>query len=379
MGLGLTAKKKLTVLITGSDAPGFSSIVRSLLLSKKYNFRLVATDWKQNLKGKFFADKSYLLPDNQSPEFFNELFNVCKKEKVDVILPIRTDDQLPICKNLEELESIGTIPAIATPNPKIMKIANDKLKMLDYLKEVANLQTMKYKVAESKDQFENGVSELGYPKIPVAIKPCKASGSRGFRILNSKIDRRKIFFEEKPTSVYSTKDEILSILGETFPPMLLMEYLIEPEYTIDVLCYKGKTFAICPRRRTKMTGGITTAGLIEKLPDETNKYIEKLIEAFGFSYTIGLQIRKSQDKKDLYHILEINPRLQGTTVISVAAGVNVPELVIDMALREFDFNFKPKIKYGLKMERTHQEFFEYQNKIFQLKDISKIEDENENQ
>jgi carbamoyl-phosphate synthase large subunit len=370
----LTARKKLTVLVTGSDAPGFSSIVRSLLLSKKYEFRIIATDWKQNLKGKFYAEQSYLLPDNKSPEFFTELYNVCKKEKVDIILPIRTDDQLPICTNLEELESIGTIPAIITPNPKIMETATDKLKMLDYLNEVANLETMRYRVAKTKKEFEDSLNELGYPQSPVAIKPCKASGSRGFRILDSKIDRRKIFFEEKPTGIYSTKDEVLAILGETFPPMLLMEYLAEPEYTIDTLCYKGRTFAIIPRKRIKMTGGITTKGIIEKLPEETNSYIEKLIEAFGFSYSVGLQIRKSQNKKNPYHVLEINPRLQGTTVISVAAGVNVPELIIDMVLKEFNFNFKPDIKYGLKMERAHQEFFEFNDEIYQLSDINKLED-----
>lgn len=154
--------------------------------------------------------------------------------------------------------------------------------------------------------------------------------------------------------------------------MLIMEYLDEPEYTIDVLCYKGKTFAIVPRKRLKMIGGITQNGVIEALNEKTHTYIEQLIESFGFSYSVGLQIRKSTFNEDLFHIIEINPRLQGTTVMSVAAGINIPEKVVDMALKQFDFNFKPKIRYGLKLERTFYEIFEYNNKVYNLEDIDKL-------
>lgn len=362
-------KKTLTVLVTGSDAPGFSSIVRSLKLSKKYNFRIIGTDWKWNLKSLYFADTSHVLPDNKTPEFIQELLEVCEKEKVDFIMPIRTDDQLHVCRHLKEFDSLGSIPLVITPNSEMMETAINKYKMLEYIKHVASLETMNYRLVNTKNQLKLALKELGYPRNPVAIKPAHATGSRGFRILDKTINRRKIFFDEKPTSTYITKDELTMTLGDDFSEMLVMEYLADPEYTIDVLCYKGKTFAIIPRKRLKMSGGITVKGIIEKLPDEIERYVKKVIEAFGFSYSVGLQFRRSLVDDRIFHLLEINPRLQGTTVFSVAAGVNLPEQMIAMGLKEFNFSYKSNIKYGLQMERTYLELFYWDDEVKELEQM----------
>ena len=294
---------------------------------------------------------------------------MCNKEHIDILIPIRTDDQVPICNNLAEFEEIGTIPIINTTNPELMETALNKRKMFDYIKNVSGLHTLNYKVANNLDEFLGAVEKLGYPNNPIAIKPSHATGSRGFRILDPNINKKELFFKGKPNNRYSTLDEIVEILDGNFPEMLIMEYLIEPEFTIDVLCYKGKSYAIIPRKREKMIDGITVKGVIEKLPKQTNKYIEKIIESFGFSYSVGMQLRKSAVNNDIYHLMEINPRLQGTTVFSVAAGINILELLIDMAYKNFDFNFKPKIRYGLKLERTFSELFEYENQVKLLKDF----------
>ncbi len=364
----MSVPRELTVLVTGSDAPGFSSIVRSLRLSDKYRLKIVGTDWKENLKGPYYADESYTLPDNRSPEFASELVKVCQKEKVDVILPIRTDDQVPICRHLREFEEAGTVAAVVTPDADLMETAINKLRMLEYLREVAGLPVPEYRVATTRSQVEEAVEELGYPEVPVVVKPAHASGSRGFRVLDSKVDRRRLFFEEKPTSTYMTADDLLAVLGEEFPEMLVMEFLGEPEYTLDVLSYKGRTFAIVARRRERMVGGITVTGVVEQLSDSTADYVRKVIEAFGFSYSVGLQFRQSSTNPGTYYPIEINPRLQGTTVISVGAGVNIPELILDMALRKFDFNFRPRILYDLRLERVYFELFEHEGRIFPLED-----------
>lgn len=373
--MGLT-KKKLTVLVTGSDAPGFSSIVRSLMASK-YSLRLIATDWKDNLIGRYFAEKTYVLPDNKSESFTSELLEVCLKEEVDIILPIRTDDQISLAQNLKQFEDNNIIPTIITPNPKLMDIVVNKRKLLEYLKKVTKISVMDYYVANKWSELEKALELLGYPDKPVAIKPSHATGSRGFRILDKSRDKRKIFFEEKPSSIFVTPDDLYDILGESFPEMLVMEYLEEPEYTVDILCYKGKTSAIIPRRRLQMLGGITSKGIIEKMPKTVSSEIKKIVESFGFSYNVGMQYRRKKDEKEIFRLLEINPRLQGTTIFSVAAGINIPELMIDMALKKFDFNLKLDIDYGLVMERTYFELFQKNDEIFPLEEKKIRNDVNE--
>ncbi len=44
----MSAPRALTVLVTGSDAPGFPSIVGSLRRSPRYDLTIIATDWTEN-------------------------------------------------------------------------------------------------------------------------------------------------------------------------------------------------------------------------------------------------------------------------------------------------------------------------------------------
>lgn len=365
----MSAPRELTVLVTGSDAPGFPSIVRALRLSTRYNLRIVATDWKENLKGRRFADAAYTLPDNRSPAFPEELLKVCQREQVDVVLPIRTDDQLPLCRRLGEFEAVGVVPAVVTPDPDLMETAINKLRMLEYLHEVAGLPVPRHRVATTRAGMEEALEDLGYPDVPVVVKPAHASGSRGFRVLDPRVNRRQAFFEEKPSSTHMAKDDLLAVLGKEFPEMLVMEFLGEPEFTLDVLCYKGRTFAVVARRREKMVGGITVNGVVERPSDAMEDYVKRAVEAFGLSFSVGMQFRPSGREEGMFYPLEINPRLQGTTVISVAAGVNVPELMLDMALRTFDFDFQANIRYGLRMERVYWELFEHDGEVFSLEEL----------
>ncbi len=109
-------------------------------------------------------------------------------------------------------------------------------------------------------------------------------------------------------------------------------------------------------------------GVVERLPEAVEGYVRKVVEAFGFSYSVGMQFRAAPGQPDTFFPLEINPRFQGTTVISIGAGVNVPELLLDMALKAFDFDFTPAIRYGLRLERIYYELFSHDNAVFTLED-----------
>ncbi|MHA1863240.1 MAG: ATP-grasp domain-containing protein [Candidatus Thorarchaeota archaeon] len=94
--------------------------------------------------------------------------------------------------------------------------------------------------------------------------------------------------------------------------------------------------------------------------DETSR---KLVDGFGLSYNVGIQVKENKEGVPL--LLEINPRLQGTTVISVAGGVNIPEMMVMMALEEFDYDFKTVVKWGLQMQRVWLELFHYDGRTWE--------------
>jgi len=356
--------KKCRALVTGSNAPGFVSIVKALKMSKYYDFEIIGTDYHDSHSSRFFVNKHFVLPDNRSEEFPLALMDLCAKEDVDVILPIRTDDQIPICEHFGEFLDKGTTPAVIVSNPSLMDTLLNKRKLMEYCENVIKMRVPKYGYAINAESFSSEISKLGYPEKPVVIKPSYSNGSRGFRILDKSIDKKRLFFEEKPSGIATTLDDVMKIIGNEFPEMIAMEYLPGKEYTVDVLCRKGITFAAIPRLRTKMTGGITTGGIISQ--DANFEAIkdcsEKIVEGFGLSYNTGVQVKENEEGIPL--LLEVNPRLQGTTTMSVAAGVNIPELMVRMALEEFDYDYSPDIKWGLEMQRVWLELFSYDGRVW---------------
>ncbi len=351
--------ENLNVVVTGATAPGFVSIVRALRRSKYHKMKIIGTDYKLDHSSRYFADEAYVLPDNRSTEFAGALVDLCQETNADVLIPIRTDDQMPICTHLRDFREVGTEPTIVVTNPDLLDTMLNKRKLLEYVHDIIQIDTPKFTAATTETQLREGVEKLGYPEKPVVIKPSLSNGSRGFRILDETIDKRRLFFEEKPTGIYSTLENVLRDIGSTFPELVVMEYLPGKEYTLDILCRKGVTFQVLPRLRTKMTGGITTGGWLVR--DENFEYIDKIaraiVEGFGASYNVGLQVKC--DDNGIPQILEINPRLQGTTIISVEAGVNIPEMMVLMALRKYDYDKRFQVKWGLELQRVWLEIFKY--------------------
>lgn len=355
-------KQKINVLITGSNAPGFPSIAKAFRNSLKYNCTLFSCDWADNLKGNKFAVKNFVTPDNQNSNYADEVLKICKNNKIDIVVPIRTGDLVPLSQNLRFFDKNNIIVLLASPDPMMLQCAINKFMLFNYVKFVTRTDVMKYTVAETDKLLIEALDEFKYPTHPVVVKPLEATGSRGFRIVDSKYNQKKAFFTTKiANNPYTNKEILLSTLGKSFKPLLISECLSKPEFSVDVLCYKGKTFAIIPRKRLQMNGGITVKAVVERLSDETITYIKQIIESFGFSYIIGLQIMLNPRTKK-YQIIEINPRFQGSTIISIKAGVNIVDSILNMAFEVFNFNYKPKIKYGTFMERCYLELFTHKKR-----------------
>jgi carbamoyl-phosphate synthase large subunit len=352
--------RNVRLLLTGFCAPGFTSIVYALRKSKKFEFYIYSTDWKPHL-ASYFADKSDVIGDNLVPEWPSRIIAAAKKEKIEVLIPIRTDDLAPLARNIEVLREIGVEPTLPSEDPTLIEALYNKVELYRAVKKL-NLDIPEHYSVINSDDLEKAAHALGYPDVPVCIKPAVADGSRGFRILDETKDRKKMFFSEKPNSVYSNLSTIKEILGENFQKMLLMEFLPGREYTVDVLCQKGVVYAVLPRLRTTMTGGITTEAILARNNqfDFNKQFSERIIGGFNLSYNIGIQLR--EDEKGNLKLLEMNPRLQGTTIISVEGGVNIPEIMVDMAFGTFDTSFAPDIKWGLKLQRVWREVLDYEGK-----------------
>jgi carbamoyl-phosphate synthase large subunit len=286
-----------------------------------------------------------------APDFIDRLLEIAIQEKAEVILPLVTKELEILSLNKDKFQNESVIVLVSDYYP--LKIANNKGKLLRHMKE-KGFPVPHFFIVKSKEEFVEAVKELGYPDEPICFKPVKASGSRGFRIIDPQINRYKLLFEMKPATTYITLDEITSIFDETkiFPQLIVMEYLPGKEYSVDLLVDHGKPLYTIPRRRDAMSAGISIKGEIVKENDVIN-YCNEIVQSLGLHGNIGVQVKRA--KTNIPLILEINPRIQGTIVHCTGAGVNLPYYAVKMALQE-DIP-RVKVRWNCKMLRYWNEVF----------------------
>ena len=336
--------------MTGAGAPGGPGIIKAIKTDASID--LIVCDADANASGRFLNDTFYQIPSAGSPDFVSRLLEICSKEKINLIFPLVTRELLILSKCKKEFEAIGT--KILVSEYESLEIANNKSLLYKHLAS-KRILTPDFRVVNTIAELKIAFQELDFPAKPICIKPSVSNGSRGVRIINDKIDEFDLLFNYKPNSLYITYEKLLTILGDkAFPELLISEYLPGEEYTIDTLVVNGKAEIIVPRVRTKMNGGISVAGeLIEN--KEIIDYCRQIIESMQLDGPIGIQVKKAED--GLYKILEINPRIQGTSVSAIGAGVNFPLLAIKASFKLHKSPSAKEIKWGTKFARYYSEVF----------------------
>lgn len=112
---------------------------------------------------------------------------------------------------------------------------------------------------------------------------------------------------------------------------LIQEYIVDAkEYTVD--CYigaDGKILSVVPRLRLATAGGEVTKTVTVSDTDLIT-LSEKVLSSLKFRGAVTLQFLRDSDGRTL--LMEVNPRLGGGVVASIAAGSRVPEMILKEAL-----------------------------------------------
>ncbi len=331
--------KDLKVLLTSAGSPAFSGAFRSLKMNGEREIEIIATDMDLDVYGKQLADKFCLIPPASSCDYTDEILEIVKKEKINVIFPLSTAENIRLAMDRKKVN----IPIIASNFPQI-KDVTDKAYLYTILKD-AGFKTINF-----------GQEILSaYPKKIICVKPIEGEGTRGFRILDPDADTNKQYFKEKEIT-RMTLAQFSSLYQGDYHKLLFMEYIDGKEYSIDLLLKNNKTIAGCVRLREKVIGGVSNIGSVVDRPDIL-KLASNIAEHFKLNYNIGIQI--IEDKKGNLYPIEINPRLQGTTILCTAAGLNLPYLGLKIALNE-EIEI-PKVQFGTKMYRSWDELYEFPN------------------
>lgn len=258
---------------------------------KKYH-KVIGVDTGELAPAKHFVDSFYKIPKWDDKEYVNTLLNICKKENVDMLIPLYEKEFILLCENREKFNKIGTILILS--DKKLIEIFNDKWESYRFFIENGIDTPMTYK--------KQGVKDFNFPLI---IKPINGAGSQNvFKVDNKKELNFFIDYIENP---------------------IIQEYIKGTEYTIDVLCdLKGNVISIVPRERIEVRAGEVSKGRTVKNKDiieKTLKLCNKLKIDENTKPIGPLTIQCIVDLDNNIKFIEVNTRFGGGVPLTFEAGV----------------------------------------------------------
>lgn len=280
----------IRVLVTGAGGAAAVSFIKAV---GEQPLDLFAADVDPNAAGLYLvpSDRRLILPRGDHPTFAHRLLSMCRSYRVSVVVPTVDEELEPLSEHRQQFERAGVRLLLATP---------ETLRCLDkwQLVDMCEATVPTPRTALFDDDFD--ARDWSFPAI---LKPRRGSGSRGIRLLRSPEELAR----ENRSDAW-----------------LIQEYLPGQEYSVDVLATSaGQVVATVPRERMKVDSGVAVAS--RTVDDEELKSAARAVaEAIGLTYVANIQFRRRADGTPA--LLEVNPRFPGTMPLTVAAGVNMPQL-----------------------------------------------------
>jgi carbamoyl-phosphate synthase large subunit len=336
-------KIKKNILIAGIGGASLGTeIFKSLKLSKKY--RIFGTDISPYAFGLYQEGfvKTYLI---KRENYIYDLLTVCRKEKIDAIIPGGVEPLLLLYKNQEKFKKDNIFLAINSP--EVIKLCTDKIKTFDYL-EKKGIPVPVTKIVSSPTDLKS----ISYPCI---IKPSMASGGSVFVHIAEDYGEAALY---------------VSFLKKRGIKTIVQKYISadEGEYTVGVLSLPtGEVVGSIALKRffnaklsvlMKINNRVISSGYSQGIIDnfgEIRKQAEAIAKAVNSKGPLNIQGRL---KNGIFYPFEINPRFSATTYLRAMAGFNEIDMFLD-----FLFTNKkpilPKIKYGYYCRSLKEQFVSF--------------------
>jgi predicted ATP-grasp superfamily ATP-dependent carboligase len=318
---GVGSKVTYRILVTDGENKNTLAILRSLGKNKeKYEIevtsiyrRMITLSWYSRYCQKIH----FLKPEDEGVDSYAEkLLEIVNKGGYDVFLPVGFESYIAVSKYAKKFrESAG----IAVPEWEKMQVALNKDMTMKFAREVG-VPIPKTKILLTENDLE-GIND----QYPIVIK-----SSDGFlRYCNNKNELLKNF---------------KFIKGKSRMGIIAQEYIRGFGCGFYGVYDRGKLIAHILQKRLKefpVTGG--PSAVAESYSDERLlNYGKKLCDALNWHGPIMAEFKYDTENND-YRLIELNPKLWNSLDLTIAAGIDVPEILVNIALGK-----RPKILGGYK-------------------------------
>ncbi len=264
---------------------------------------VVAVDCSSIGPAIYDADKAYIVPRIDDPDYINVLLDICKKEEIKGLFALIDPELSLIAKNYDKFTAIGTTPIVSSY--ELCETSLDKYRMYEMLNKLGIPTAKCYLDIES---FETA-REQGEVDYPVFVKPRSGSASININSVKSK--------------------EMLTALFHESDDLMIQEFMKGQEYGADVYIdmISGKCTSIFLKKKIKMRAGETDKSISVK-NENLFKQIATFVEKVGYRGMIDIDLFHDEDS-DTFYLSEVNPRFGGGYPHAFECGVNFPKMIIN--------------------------------------------------
>ena len=305
--------KVLLTCVGGGLTP---QVIRFFKNSKVHkNTKVYGVDMNSNATGKYFADYFQTVSNGKSKNFINQIIKICRKFKINLVIPGSDEDALNLSKNRKRIET--NITKIACVPFNVLNILSNKSKTYNYLEKFNIPLPIWYTVKNQKELF-SCIKKLIIKKRDIVIKPSVSRGGRNVYVISKKINKEIFRNDGREIELNLTimKRKYLKKIKKIFPA-IVMEKLYSPCFDFDMLCKDGKLIKGVTRRRINPT--VPNDGHYVENRKDIFKIGEKISKCFKLTWLYDCDFMLDNMKKP--KIIEVNPRMSGSAAVSVAAGI----------------------------------------------------------
>ncbi|AKG91251.1 putative ATP-grasp enzyme [Geoglobus ahangari] len=254
-----------------------------------------------------YVKNVFVVNDENEDIYQKRLFSILARNKYDVFLPVGLKTYIISSKFRDEL--LGIVNSLV-PTWDSMKIAYNKDATMEFAKKIG-IPVPKTIVVRG----EEDIREL--ENFPIVLKSSDEAG-KFIRYCNDVNELRSGFWQLRSES----KTEVIA-----------QEYIRGYGVGFYSVCKGGKMYAVFMHRRLKefpITGG-PSAVAESFYSKKLFKYGKKICKKLKWTGPIMAEFKYSPEKDEFY-LIEINPKLWGSLDLTISAGVNIPEIIMDLAM-----------------------------------------------
>lgn len=256
--------------------------------------KVVATDLSPYAPALYYADKQYIVPPIDNPNYIDVLLDICKKESISAVTTFIDPEISVLAQNRNKFEELGVV--VLAPYEETAGICFDKYLAFQYFKKNGIPTVMTW---GALDEFEDAWRN-NKVSFPVFVKPRTGSGSVGAR------------------TIYS--HELLKEALEEEPSLIIQEYMegidLDADVYVDTITHEAVAAFSKKKIETRIGGASKTISFKD---DKLFQLIPEIVSIFEFNGPIDIDFFCINGE---YYVSEINPRFGGAYLHAYECGID---------------------------------------------------------